>query len=247
MDAASFFMSSHPPAFTTPPGYTQIRVVAGFEELVSTPFGDGVNALCWPRTLPGDFGEVVARLGVGVGITTIDDARLRALDLSERGRIARDVLLRDQEMLRACDLQPVLDCINGYPHDREPGVFPTHVQSWHVDSATVEADTWLCTYHGPSSEGLRNEEAVRRTDHLETRAEILKLYGGQDDEGFLEYLDENFHDLHYASLPQSQPFSFGLHNLWRVACEYPGSPVPPCIHRAPATIVGQPPRLLLIS
>jgi hypothetical protein len=29
--------------------------------------------------------------------------------------------------------------------------------------------------------------------------------------------------------------------------EYDGSPVPPCIHRAPDTRPGDPPRLLLIS
>ncbi len=41
--------------------------------------------------------------------------------------------------------------------------------------------------------------------------------------------------------------SFGLGNLWRIAVDYPGSPVPPCIHRAPITRPGRPPRLLLIS
>jgi hypothetical protein len=45
----------------------------------------------------------------------------------------------------------------------------------------------------------------------------------------------------------AQPFSFGLGHVWRIACEHPGSPVPPCIHRAPETAPGQPPRLLLIS
>ena len=63
----------------------------------------------------------------------------------------------------------------------------------------------------------------------------------------IRYLNENFFDLHYAPLPQARPFSFGLGHLWRIATEHPGSPVPPCIHRAPATLPGQPPRLLLIS
>ena len=66
-------------AFTPPPGYRRIKVVKTFCELVSTSFGDGVNALCWARDLPGDFSEVVAQLGVSEGITTIDDARLEAL------------------------------------------------------------------------------------------------------------------------------------------------------------------------
>jgi hypothetical protein len=52
--------------------------------------------------------------------------------------------------------------------------------------------------------------------------------------------------LHYASIPLAQPFRFGVGNLWSIAIAYPGSPVPPCIHRAPETLPGQP-RLLLIS
>ena len=233
--------------FTPPPGYNRIKVVGSFEELVSTPLVDGVNALCWQRTLAGDFGEVVAQLGMGKGITTIDEERLRALTLSAEGSIARDVLLQDQELLRSRELAPVLDCINGYLNDEEDGPVPTHVQSFHVDSATVAADTYLCTYHGPSSEGLRNEDAVRKVDIPEIRAALLKEYGGADDDDFIEYLNDHYYDLHSAALPQAQPLGFGLGNLWRIACEYPGSPVPPCIHRAPPTLPGQPPRLLLIS
>lgn len=225
----------------------RIKVVAGFEELVTTPMRDGINALCWPRTLPGDFGEIVQKLGVGKGITSIDEERLMALELSEEGRVAREILLQDLELLRARELQPSLDCINGYVNEIESELLRTDVQSWHVDSATVEADTYLCTYFGAASERLCNEEAARRVDVPELRAELLQLYGGGDDVGFREFLNENYLDLHYKPLPLALPFSFGLGHLWRIATEYPGSPVPPCIHRAPATKPGQPPRLLLIS
>ena len=240
-------MTLHAPAFATPPGYHRIKVVSSFDELVSTRFGDGVNAFCWPRTLPGNFGEVVERLGVGGGITTLDDYHLQALSLSVEGRSARDILLQDQALLLAHELAPALECIRGYLHDEGSGPVPTHVQSFHVDSATVEADTYLCTYCGPSSEGLRNDEAQRRVDIPETRAKLLEIFGGPDDDDFLEYLKENHYDLHYAPLPHARPFSLGVGNLWRLACEYPGSPVSPCIHRAPATLPGQPPRLLLIA
>ena len=50
-----------------------------------------------------------------------------------------------------------------------------------------------------------------------------------------------------AALPGARPWSFGVGHLWKIACLYDGSPVPPCVHRAPPTIPGQPPRLLLIS
>jgi len=235
------------PEVILPHDYPHLKVVGSFEELVMTPMRDGINAMCWQRTLPGDFGEIVEKLGVGRGITSIDEARLRALDLSDAGRVAREVLLEDQELLRARDLLPSLDCINGYVNEIDTELLRTDVQSWHVDSATAEADTYLCTYFGPATEGLRHEEAMRRVDVPELRAELLRHYGGEEGEGFRDYLSENYLDLHYTPLPDARPFSFGLGHLWRIAIEYPDSPVPPSIHRAPATLPGQPPRLLLIS
>ena len=235
------------PTFSPTHNNSRVKVVGSFEELVRTPMRDGINALCWRRTLQGDFGEIVQKLGVGKGITSIDEARLRVLNLSDAGRVAREVLLQDLELLRASDLLPSLDCVNGYENEIECELLRTDVQSWHVDSATVEADTYLCTYFGAASEGLHNEEALRRVDVPEFRAQLLQLYGGADDEGFREYLNEHYLDLHYRPLSQARPFSFGPGHLWRIATEYPGSPVPPCIHRAPATVPGQPPRLLLIS
>jgi hypothetical protein len=143
-------------------------------------------------------------------------------------------LLADQALLRRHGLTPSLDCIMGYPRDASDGPVATDVYSWHVDRAPVAADTYLCTYIGGSSEGLPNETALRRVDVAETRAELLELYGGADDEDFATYLAE-------------QPYSFGLGNLWRIAIAYPGAPVLPCIHRAPLTPPGAPARLLLIS
>ena len=233
--------------FPLPPGYARIQRVNSFHELLTTPFADSINALCWQRTLPGDFGEVVERLAVSEGITALDEARLASLPVSAAGRAAIDILLEDQRMLRAHDRDPVLNCIDGYPRDEEPGPVPTDVFSFHADSAPVEADTWLCTYHGPPSEGLRNDEAQRRVDLPETRAALLECFGGEEGAAFREYLSENCYDLHYAPVPHARPFSFGLGNLWRIAVDWPGSRVPPCIHRAPATLPGHPPRLLLIS
>jgi len=232
-----------------PPGYNRVQRVHSFNELVTMPFDDDVNALCWERTLPGDFGEVVALLGGGEGIITLDDARLQNLReaASVAARAAIAVLLEDQRLLRERDLDPALNCIHGYPRDDEGGAVPTDVFSFHADSAPIPADTWLCTYHGLPSEGLRNDEAQRRVDVPESRAELLKRFGGKDDNAFADYLKENCHDLHYVPVSQARPFSFGVGNLWRIAVDYPGSPVPPCIHRAPATLPGDSPRLLLIT
>jgi hypothetical protein len=230
-----------------PPDDPRIRRVRDFQELVTTPFADGVNALCWGRALPGDFGEVVGLLGDGEGIVTLDEARLLALPASAAGRVAIEVLAADLRRLREHALDPVLNCIHGYPRDEEAGPVPTDVFSFHADSAPVAAETWLCTYHGPASEGLRNEEARRRVNIPETREELLRRFGGDDDADFRDYLSENCYDLHYAPVAGARPFSFGLGHLWRIAVDWPGSAVPPCIHRAPETRPGDPPRLLLIS
>src|SRR5688572_31961251 len=236
-----------PSAFTPPADYPRVRIVQSFEELAATPFADGVNALCWRRTLAGDFDEVVRQLTVDEAIVSIDEARLAALPLSAAGRAAADSMAADLERLRRRDLSPVLDWISSYPRDEGPGPVPVDVYSFHADSAPVAAETWLCTYAGAPSEGLRNDEARRRVDLPATRAELLECFGGRDGEEFRDFLRDHCYDLHYAPMPNAQPFSFGVGNLWRIAVEYPGSPVPPCIHRAPAAIPGQPPRLLLIS
>jgi len=233
--------------FTPPPGYSRIKLVHSFAELVETPFQGEINALCWERTLPGNFREIVEQLEAGEGIDSLDEPRLNRLILNDEGKTARDILIEDQRLLRASDLLPNLDCVHGCLRDLNGGPVQTDVFSFHADSATVAADTYLCSYTEVSSEGLRNDQARRRVDIPETRAELLKLFGGEDDGDFLEYLRDHCYDLHYAPLPGAQPFSFGLGNLWRIAIEYPGSPVPPCIHRAPTTLPGQPPRLLLIS
>ena len=235
------------PASVPPAGYHRIKVVRSFDELVSTRLEHGVNALCWPRVLAGDFGEIAERLGMSEGITTLDDERLLALELSDAGKVARDIMLQDQELLRSRELLPNLDCIHSTLRDLRGGPICTDVYSWHADSATVEADTYLCAYLGASSEGLRNDEAIRRVDVPETRTELLRMFGGADDDAFLEFLNENYYDLHYVPTPGARPFVFGVGNLWRIATEYPGSPVPPCVHRAPETAAGDPPRLLLIS
>jgi hypothetical protein len=233
--------------FTLPPDYLRIRRVNNFRELVGTRFANGVNALCWERKLEGDFAEVVQLLGPGEAITTVDEDRLLALPVSAAGGVAIASLLADQQLLREHDVEPALNCIHGYPRDEAPGPVATDVFSYHADSATVETDTWLCTYHGPSSEGLRNDEARQRVDVPATRAELLKCFGGEDNEDFSTYLSEHCFDLHYEPNPGARPFSFGRGNLWRISVAWPGSRVPPCIHRAPATYPGQPPRLLLIG
>jgi hypothetical protein len=240
---------SPPPArpFSLPFFHPNVRLVHSFAELVSTPFSGEINALCWPRQLAGDFDEITARLGPLEEITSLDEDDLRGLALSPAGRTARQTLIEDLSLLRAHGLAPTLDCIPAYPRDDGTGPVPTDVYSFHADSANTLADTYLCSYTEAASEGLATAEARACADIPELRAELLRRHGGADDETFAAYLTEHFFDLHYEAAPHAVPYSFGLGNLWRIATACPGSPVPPCVHRAPQTRAGQAPRLLLIS
>jgi hypothetical protein len=223
-----------------------LRMVGSFEELLHTPLRDGVNALCWPRCLEGDFAEVAGLLEMPAGITHLTEDDLKDLKLSSAGRSAVAVMLADLHRLQEQGLDPVLDCVNGYTHPIGPPHQRTDVCSWHVDSATAEADTWLCTYHGACSEGLPPEDAIPRVQVPEARAELWELFGGRDDAEFEEWLSEHFHDLHYAAREGARGYAFGIGNLWRIATRHPEVAVPPCVHRAPDPIPGQK-RLLLIS
>ena len=144
--------------------YARIRRVRSFDELVTTPFADGVNALCWERALPGDFGEIVERLAATEAITALDEDFLATLPVGAAGKIAIGILIEDQRLLRDHGLQPSLDLIRCYARDEDTAVVRTDVYSFHADSAPEAADTYLCTYHGPTSEGVRNEEAQRCVD-----------------------------------------------------------------------------------
>lgn len=234
------------PLPVSPAARARVRVVGSFAELLAAPFADGVNALCWPRALAGDFAEVVAALGPGDEIDNLDAPRLASLALSPAGQLARNALLADLALLEAHGLAPELNCIHAYRRDDADAIVATDVLSFHADSAPVETATWLCTYHGPASEGLANEEVVQKITDPATRAALLRAYGGADDAGFADYLAENCYDLHYAPRPGAQPYGFGQFHLWRIAVAWPGSAVPPCVHRAPAQQPGES-RLLLIS
>ena len=227
-------------------GQPRVLRVRSFEELSATRFADGINALYWERTLPGDYAEVIAKLGPGEGIVQLEDESIRALDMTPAGRLAAEAMLADQQLLRDHDLAPSLNCVYDCVRGTDAGTVPTDVTSFHVDSAPVEVDTWLCTYHGACSEGLRNEDALLKVEIPEIRAVLLKEYGGADDADFADFLHKHSYDSHYAQKPGATPYPFGTFTLWRIATRWPGSPVPPCVHRAPENTPGSP-RLLLIS
>jgi hypothetical protein len=222
----------------------QIHQVNNFEALVSTSFHGTTNAICWARTLTGDFAEIVNKVVLHENIAVLSEEELRALQLSEPGQLARKILLHDLQLLTAHGAAPTLNLIKCYEQDEEHPFFPTDVYSFHVDRSPVPTDTFLCTYYGESSEILPNAQAQQKVGVPEIRAELKKLYGGPA-EGFESFLTDHFYDLHYQAIPGAQPVSLGIGNLWKLATDHPGSQVPPCVHRAPKETNGQT-RLLLI-
>jgi len=222
----------------------QIQVVTNFKDLVSTPLLGELNAVCWKRELHGDFSEIVNKIELNENMTIIEEDELRELQLSERGQLAREILLDDLRLLEAHGASPILNVIKNYEKDDSFPFFPTDVYSFHVDRSPIPVDTFLCTYYGEASEILLNSDAQQKVLIPEIRDELQKLYHGpaQDFEAFLS---EHFFDLHYQAKSNTQPVNLGLGHIWRLATDHPGNKSLPCIHRAPEEKSGQK-RLLLI-
>jgi len=226
------------------PDETQINRVGNFQDLVSTPFQGGVHAICWPRTLAGDFEEILNQVAQTENIVELDEEQLLELRLSTKGQLARDILLHDLKLLKTQGASPTLNLIHHYERDDVYPFFPTDVYSFHVDRSPIPTATYLCTYYGAPSEILPNALAEQKVLVPEIREELRKLYTGSE-QGFESFLREHFFDLHYRAKPQAVPISLGVGNLWRLAVDYPNSNVLPCVHRAPLELTGQS-RLLLI-
>jgi hypothetical protein len=226
-------------------------LVDDFDALVAVSFDVGKNAACLRRVLDGDFGEVARAFAPSAGIREVDVDELRAHRWSEAGARAVDAIVHDLDRLDALGLDPVLNCIVDTPEDARGLPIGVDVMSFHADRAPIEVATWLCTYHGRPTEGLDNDDAIRAVDVADVRAGLMAHFvagGGNDDDdaAFNAFLEEESFDLHYRQRPHAQPWSFGVGQLWRVAVEWPGALVPPCIHRAPRAASGDAPRLLVM-
>jgi hypothetical protein len=220
----------------------QILRVKHFQDLVSRPFQGENNAICWTREISGDFEEIVNKVELDENITVVSEEDLQELTLTQQGQLAREILLNDLRLLTAHGAAPVLNVIKNYDRDDYFPFFPTDVYSYHVDRSPIPGDTILCTYYGEPSEILPNSEVTQKILIPEIRAELKKLYDGTE-EGFEDFLIENFFDLHYQAKPDAQAISLGIGHIWRLAIDHPESKVLPCVHRAP---VEKTKRLLLI-
>lgn len=213
-------------------GNKQVKTVSSFSELITTNFQGEANAICWERNLDGDFFEIVSQLQLKDNITeiTIDD--LQQLDLSEKGNLAREIILSDMNYLADFGALPSLNLLKEYERDDEFDFISTDVYSFHIDRSPIGIDTYLCTYYGAASDIIPNDEVEQKIFIPEIRAELKKLHHDAN-EDFDLFLIDNFFDLHYQPKPDAQPLNLGLGNLWRLAVDHPNQNVLPCVHRAP--------------
>jgi hypothetical protein len=223
---------------------SSFQTVSSIETLLATPFEGTVNAVCLARELNGDFSEIISKISLTDKVIVVDPVVLLALDLSEKGQLAREIVLNDFEALTAYGAAPTINIITSYERDESFPFFPTDVYSFHVDRAPIPSATFLCTYYGDASEILPNEYAEQKIYVPEIREALKKIYDGPEEE-FDTFLSDYFFDLHYSPKNDEPLLPLGQGNLWKLAVDYPHSPVLPCIHRAPFERSGTP-RLLLI-
>ncbi|WP_166923220.1 DUF1826 domain-containing protein [Flavobacterium poyangense] len=222
----------------------QIGMVSSFFELVHTDFKGETNALCWYRNLDGDFKEIVSQLRLKENITEVFPKDLIELQLSEKGSIAREIILNDLQLLTDYGASPSLNLLKCYERDDEFDFISTDVYSFHVDRSPIATDTFLCTYHGAASDIVSNSQAKQKILIPEVRAKLKELHDGPPEE-FENFLIENYFDLHYQLQENAEPINLGQMHLWRLAVDHPKQKVLPCIHRAPVENEGEY-RLLLI-
>ncbi|WP_426479347.1 DUF1826 domain-containing protein [Chryseobacterium sp. CBSDS_008] len=225
-------------------GNPQIGVVSSFSELVNTHFQGIMNAICWHRNLAGDFKEIVSKLELKDHITEVSPDDLLALNLSEEGNKAREIILNDLQLLTDFGASPVLNLLKKYERDEELGFISTDVYSYHVDRSPIGTDTFLCTYHGAASDIIPNDHVEQKILIPAIREQLRKLHDGPEEE-FEDFLKDYFFDLHYQPKPYAEPVNLGVGHLWRIAVDHPAQEALPCVHRAPVENDGEY-RLLLI-
>ncbi|MFP3836139.1 DUF1826 domain-containing protein, partial [Chryseobacterium sp. SIMBA_028] len=78
-------------------------------------------------------------------VTEVSTEDLLALQLSEKGHMAREIILNDFQLLTDFGALPSLNLLKNYERDDEFDFISTDVYSYHVDRSPIGTDTFLCT------------------------------------------------------------------------------------------------------
>lgn len=122
---------------------SQIGLVSSFSELVHRDLKGEMNALCWHRNLEGDFAAIVNQLQLKENVTEVSPKDLFALQLSEKGSSAREIILKDMQLLTDFGASPSLNLLKCYERDDEFDFITTDVYSYYVDRSPIAADDFL--------------------------------------------------------------------------------------------------------
>lgn len=212
--------------------HKNVELVSTFSDLANFYFNGHKNAVCWHRELKGDFKEIVLKLKLRGNITEVSIDELSSLNLSSDGQVARQIILNDLRLLHDFGASPSLNLLKNYERDDELDFISTDVYSFHVDRSPISTDTFLCTYYGPASDILANEDATQKILVPEIREKLRELYDGPKKD-FDLFLKEYYFDLHYQPNFDAKPLNLESGHLWKLAVDHPNQKVLPCIHRAP--------------
>ena len=164
------------------PNKNNISTVSTFSELVKTDFQGDVNAICWERNLVGDFEEIASQLQLKENITEVSREDLLALNLSEKGNLAREFILNDIQLLSDFGASPSLNLLKNYERDEEFDFISTDVYSFHVDRSPIAISTFLCTYFGAASDILANDQATQKILIPDIREKLKALHDGSEED-----------------------------------------------------------------
>lgn len=158
-----------------PDDYYGIKVVDSLSALFNTPFGDA-NAILYPRTLRGDFNRVAQHLA-GERAFGYHDCLEKIADKEGNNAIglAARTILQDIEAvsarLSAESLPPDIRLRDNRNWNGRG------VEKFHVDSAASrELGRILCCYTAPTTQWIKNEDAIQSGASTFNKARGAPIY-----------------------------------------------------------------------
>jgi hypothetical protein len=165
-----------------PQDYKRIKVVDSLTELFNEQFGgaDEVNAVLMPRRVSENFQALAGILGDRLGIKPDIKAQrsldregarnqIKHLDHWERKSLQR--ILYDMDQLSERDVQPLLRVVSPAGYD-----FKIAYRLHEDREKPGENGRIMCCYMEPTTEWLRNEDAVRKGGQIYEAKPVTKFF-----------------------------------------------------------------------
>lgn len=162
-----------------PEGCENIRIVSGFEDLMTAEFDGRVNCILWPRRLSGDFNALADVFWNGMNVSEIEEiykdtirVYLEPVHILEsfKAAVANEQYTAQQaeEILQALiHLQNDADFLAQYGMDHVTRALKSYpvrghdsgdVNAFHADRMGWDFGRVVICYNDPATEFLRNED-----------------------------------------------------------------------------------------